>query len=551
MKKDKGQLNSDTERQKLLKSLFGTDDLFEDERFCQEYLKSAGIDPSVLLFDFQSHLELEAEKPHSEDVSRRLQSALENIQTQIRESKLSKGKTAQMAYRPSSKPRNKYWTNRSVLILADEQDPIEAITQRARSLILEFIESGASVPVDPVALAGHLNITVIPRENVNDARTLPTSSGRFVIEYNPNRSQGRVRYSICHEIIHTVFPDCSEKIRNRATHEEMEADEWQLEMLCNIGAAELLMPIGTFSELKDKSLSVEDIKRLQNEHKVSTEALLLRIARLTTMQCGIFSASRKGNTLIYKIDYAIPSQSWPMYIPNGLTLPKNSVVANCTAIWYTDSGEEQWPTLGDLSVECIGIPPYPNQIHTRVMGFIRPVQPFEVAVNKIHDVRGDATKPRGEGNRIIAHVVNDKTPRWGAGFALAIWKKWPSIQKEFERWTDERKGNLSLGNIHSAEIDETTTVVSMICQRGYGESAKPRIRYAALKKCLDRVAQLAKQWQASIHMPRIGSGQAGGDWRIIAELIEDSLCKQGLKVYIYTLPDDTIKEDPQSRFKFD
>lgn len=551
MKKDEVQFNSATERQKLLETLFGPDDLIEDEQFCQEYLKAAGIDPSALIFDFQSHLEAEIEKPHSEAVSQRLQAAFESIQTQTQKSKIIKGNVAQMAHRHSFNPKNKYWTNHSVLNLADNQDPVEVITKKAQSLILDFFESKGSTPIDPVALAGYLNITVIPRENIRDARTIPAHGSRFIIEYNPNQSQGRIRYSICHEIIHTLFPDCAQRIRNRATHEEMIADEWQLEMLCNIGAAELLMPIGTFSELKDQLLSVEDIKNLQKEHKVSTEALLIRIAKLTTQQCGVFSASRKESSPNYRIDYAIPSQTWPIYIPSGLALPQNSVVANCTAIWYTDSGQEQWSTLGDLLVECIGISPYPNQIHTRVMGFVRPARPSEVIVNKIHYVRGDATNPRGDGNKIIAQVVNDKTPRWGAGFALAIWRKWPSVQKQFEQWANERKSNLSLGNIHSAEIDQVTVLISMISQRGYGESSKPRIRYSTLKICLEKVAQIAKQWQASIHLPRIGSGQAGGDWRIIEELIEDSLCKQGLKVYVYTLPNDAIKKDPQERFKFD
>ena len=37
-------------------------------------------------------------------------------------------------------------------------------------------------------------------------------------------------------------------------------------------------------------------------------------------------------------------------------------------------------------------------------------------------------------------------------------------------------------------------------------------------------------------MPRIGTGQAGGDWAIIHEMIDEALVRQGVDVTVYTLP---------------
>jgi hypothetical protein len=42
--------------------------------------------------------------------------------------------------------------------------------------------------------------------------------------------------------------------------------------------------------------------------------------------------------------------------------------------------------------------------------------------------------------------------------------------------------------------------------------------------------------RASVHMPRIGSGQAGGNWDIIEELVDHHLCAQGIRVTVYDLP---------------
>ncbi len=76
----------------------------------------------------------------------------------------------------------------------------------------------------------------------------------------------------------------------------------------------------------------------------------------------------------------------------------------------------------------------------------------------------------------------------------------------------------------------------MICQQGYGPSRRSRIRYVAMKACLDRLADVAVQRAATIHMPRIGCGQAGGSWTVVSELIDETLCSRGIPVTVYELP---------------
>lgn len=442
-----------------------------------------------------------------------------------------------------------YWTNSSVLRLAENRNPIDVITQNARNLILKFLESGATgPPFDPFKLADFLKLQTVPSENVRDARTV-YHNGKFFIEFNPNRPRGRVRYSVSHEIVHTLFPDCKDEIRNRATHEDMQKDEWQLEMLCNIGASEILMPIGSFPQLKIEKLSIDNLLELRKEFDVSVEALLLRFIKLTQHQCAIFASSRiNPDKSQYKIDYAISSQSMPIQIPSGLKLPNSSLVSDCTAIGFTAKGHEKWNIeLESVKVECIGIPAYPNQTYPRVMGLIQPMKRLETEArsNKPNLVKGDATKPRGEGEKIIAFVVNDTTPRWGAGFALTVRKKWSFIQDNFIKWAENNPRKFNLGNIHIIPLDFHTNCVTLICQHGYGASPKPRIRYSALKECLEKLATVAKEKGASIHMPKIGSGQAAGNWSIILEMIGETLTSQGLDVTIYEFFDKKPKKGQQ------
>ena len=153
----------------------------------------------------------------------------------------------------------------------------------------------------------------------------------------------------------------------------------------------------------------------------------------------------------------------------------------------------------------------------------------------IVELVGDATQPRGEGSRLVVHLVNDKTPNWGGPFARALKARWPEAQSAFREWA--REGDrLQLGQVHSVQVEPGIAVATMVAQKGYGPSVKPRIRYAALRGCLGQVTEIARQRNASVHMPRIGTGQAGGEWTIIHELIDEALVHEGIDVTVYTLP---------------
>lgn len=433
----------------------------------------------------------------------------------------------------------RFWTNRSVLALAKGKDPIEATIERSRSLILESIEAGwAGPPFDPFMLADYWKIHVVPREDIKDARTL--FGNKTTIEYNPNKPLHRIRYSIAHELAHTIFPNTDKQTKNRLAHEDMSGDDWQLEILCNIAAAEILMPIGSFLELKDQALSIDNLSKLRLRFGVSWEALLLRVAKLTDQQSGIFCSSRRigYDNDRYKIDYSLFSKAWQNCISAGALVPKGSILEQCTAIGFTAKGREVWPGINtSIDIQCIGIPPYPNQLYPRVVGILLPTEQEHSQLDKPLYLKGDATQPRGNGYRIIAHIVNDRASTWGAGFAKCVREKWPSVQEEFKNWAHNDKQKFSLGHIHFNEIEESLGIVHMISQHGYGPSRTPGIRYMALKVCLDQLAVIAMEKTASIHMPRIGCGEARGRWDIIKELIEETLCAKGIQVIIYDLPD--------------
>jgi O-acetyl-ADP-ribose deacetylase (regulator of RNase III) len=446
--------------------------------------------------------------------------------------------------RRSAEEKQGVWTHPSVLSLAAKTgvDPINAVTARARETVFRAMQSGWSgPPYDPFALAEILKLSVEPRQDIVDARTLPAGGGKFRIEFNPNRSAARINFSVAHEIAHTLFPDCAEAIRNRFTHAEMKPNDWQLEVLCNVGAAEILMPVGSFQFDVGRPLSIDTVMALQREFSVSSEAVLLRIAKLTSQRCFIFVAHRENsdNSSSYCLDYAVASRNWPTTLRTGFQLPASTVVAQCTAIGFTAKSEEEWISKrGPWRVECLGIAPYPGHLYPRVVGIVTPTDDIATQSVTIQYLKGDATQPRGKGPRIIVQVVNDKAITWGKGFSVAVRNKWPEAQKKFTRWVFESRPEFKLGNIHIEKLEESIELASLVAQHGYGPSLFPRIQYSALEACLSKIADLAKATGASVHMPRIGCGEAGGDWKIVSEIIDEILCREGISVTVYDLPGD-------------
>ncbi|MES2178018.1 MAG: hypothetical protein V4550_09155 [Gemmatimonadota bacterium] len=239
----------------------------------------------------------------------------------------------------------------------------------------------------------------------------------------------------------------------------------------------------------------------------------------------------------------------------GLMLPEASTVEECIAIGFTAAGEERWGGA-HVEVQCVGIPSYPGRLDPRVVGILRPCgdRDAKLASPAIHPrlsyVRGDATKPRGRGLRVIAHIVNDATPNWGGrGFASAARRAFPEAQEDFQRWVAADRRRLTLGQSHYTSLSDDLGIFHMVAQRAYGPSAKPRIRYAALDKCLSDLGSFAGAREATLHIPRIGTGEAGGAWDVVRDMILEQVCARGVPVTVYDLPNRKVA-DAQPQFDF-
>jgi O-acetyl-ADP-ribose deacetylase (regulator of RNase III) len=93
--------------------------------------------------------------------------------------------------------------------------------------------------------------------------------------------------------------------------------------------------------------------------------------------------------------------------------------------------------------------------------------------------------------------------------------------------------DFALGAVRFVEIEpQKLWVANLIGQHGI--HGVP-IRYDAVATGLETVTAMARIRGASVHMPRIGCGLAGGTWDRIEPLILGTLVRRGVAVTVYDL----------------
>jgi Zn-dependent peptidase ImmA (M78 family) len=448
------------------------------------------------------------------------------------------------------------WTNVSVLALAQGRDPIEAVVSLARDVVLEAVDSGwTGPPYDPLELADLLGLRVRGRNEVNDARTValgeraPRSAplahyvpaeDQLEIQFNPTRPRARLRYSIAHEIAHTLFPDAAETVRHRtgsgAVPSYGSGDAWQLELLCNLAAGELLVPASDLPSADDEHpVDVPSLMRLRGEFGVSTEAMLRRAVTLARRQAALIATTPVRDGASFRVDYVHAARGWTPPVSRGQVLTDEAAEAlrAAAAIGHVAADLVAWPA-GSFNVQAVGIPPWPDDDRPRVLAVVQPVSQERLRAPALRIMTGDATEPSDSRPLIIAHIVNDRGKAWGpVGFARQLTKRFPDGTKAYQDWAGQ--GHLVLGRLHVVEVEPGVSVASLVAQEGYGRSQTPRLRYPALAEALDKLADYALDQKAAVQMPPIGAGFAGGDWSLIADEIDRRLCLRGVETTIFML----------------
>lgn len=166
------------------------------------------------------------------------------------------------------------------------------------------------------------------------------------------------------------------------------------------------------------------------------------------------------------------------------------------------------------------------------------IKPLAKSV-QIHYIKGDATNPlinKGEYS-VICHCCNT-LGAWGAGFVLALSKRFPKVKEHYLSLIKSINSGERLGKVGFVKTNKNIVVANILAQDRIYRSVDGKIplNYDALREGFRNVYNKFigyKDIPFTIHMPRIGCGLAGGDWNIVENIIKDEFIKNGIDVYVY------------------
>jgi hypothetical protein len=261
----------------------------------------------------------------------------------------------------------------SVVELLKEGGPGETaadiIVRKARAIIEKAMSFGwakDAPPFDPDLLADIEGIIVRPAPcDIRSHGRIFPKGDKVYIEYDPNQTEERRRFTICHEIAHTLFPDCYKRERRRTPSKE----DKQVEDLCNLAASEILFPSRYFeSDIAGKEITGEGILALAARYQASIDATSRKLVNSVDYPaCVLFAKYKepqgKGRTSLV-MQYPAPNAHFKIWFPRNYRINSNSIANEShrdRKIFRSDN--ESWCVAGkwcEWSVEAIPLPPIPN-----------------------------------------------------------------------------------------------------------------------------------------------------------------------------------------------
>ena len=171
-----------------------------------------------------------------------------------------------------------------VALLAAEQasDAAAAIRSRGRKLVDEAHVLGWSgPPFDLSQLASLRRLKVTVSDDLADDQDACVMPGHILL--NARKAGVRRRYSLAHELAHTLFPDYETEVKRAGRLWRRDGDSSELEWLCQVGASELLFPLRPFIEtIGTVGLTLRGVMQAAATFDASMEATMRRAVETTT-----------------------------------------------------------------------------------------------------------------------------------------------------------------------------------------------------------------------------------------------------------------------------
>jgi len=258
--------------------------------------------------------------------------------------------------------------------------PDEALIRRLSERILA--EAEAAPPVSVELLASLRGIVRVERHEQPWAGVLLPSLEGLVVRLRDSDSYERQRFTICHELSHTLFPGFSDSFQYRCNGKRT-----KLESRCDLVASELLLPRRFFQpDLLSAGFGLLAVEDLAARYEASIEATARRAVDLWPEPAALLVLRRRNKPSEegreaecepkLRLDYSHVNGNWPY-------LRRHKSVNGDSPLLRAFAGEDvrEIGTVDELVSSGIG----PVEIHARpygknrrVLALVRPIHPEQL-----------------------------------------------------------------------------------------------------------------------------------------------------------------------------
>lgn len=133
----------------------------------------------------------------------------------------------------------------------------------------------------------------------------------------------------------------------------------------------------------------------------------------------------------------------------------------------------------------------------------------------------------------ILHIVHGCNAQgvMGSGVAKIVKEQYFDAYKFYAEQYDEH--GLKLGDVQFVPANGKV-IVNAITQENFGRTGAKFVDYNAVANCMKTINKVLKlSGETQVAMPQIGAGLGGGDWSVIASIIESEL--QDIQPVVYVL----------------
>ncbi|CAF3617419.1 unnamed protein product [Rotaria sordida] len=164
---------------------------------------------------------------------------------------------------------------------------------------------------------------------------------------------------------------------------------------------------------------------------------------------------------------------------------------------------------------------------------------------KLHYIFGDVMKPQlhGEKCAISVHCVDD-SGRWPSkGVFASISQRSKEPEKQYtlaSEMQDIHMGDTHLISLNDCGVDDDD---ELLCDQYVAlivAQHRNKFDFTALDSALRSLGKTAKEFKATVHLPRIGVGSHGFNWYGTEKLIKKYLSSRGIPTYIYYFKRESI-----------